>query len=499
MKQKYSHRTGRFLTLRSYAAASIVALGALSLTTGTSLLQADSSPPKTAATAVVLAATSSFQDDRPTSKVQSCTTSGCHSSVINKKEMHDPVAQLQCLKCHDYVDPELHLFKLTKPKNSLCTDCHEQSTTDRVIHDPVAKGDCLSCHDPHGSDTKMILRKNTTKGLCLDCHKEDYSKYDFVHGPVAAGACVICHDPHSSSFPKLLTEKTTSLCTSCHDEATPTGPGRRRQHKPIEDGCIVCHDPHASNARFQLSESVPNLCFSCHDGFKEQLDTAAVVHSPVMDEGGCTKCHNPHFSALPKLQREAQPDLCLKCHGKPLKALDGKPLTDMAKLLKDNPNHHGPIREGACTLCHQPHASKEQRLLVKAYPPEFYAPFKIENYALCFTCHLPDLVKDESGTGLTRFRDGDKNLHWVHVNREKGRTCRACHEVHASKRPAHIREAVPFGSKGWMLEINFTKSEYGGTCSSGCHKTRSYSRSTFPENNPVEPPAEPESEPGTGQ
>jgi predicted CXXCH cytochrome family protein len=82
-----------------------------------------------------------------------------------------------------------------------------------------------------------------------------------------------------------------------------------------------------------------------------------------------------------------------------------------------------------------------------------------------------------SAKGLTNFRNGDKNLHFVHVNQAKGRTCRACHEVHASKRPFHIREAVPFGDSGWELEINYQRSQDGGSCSPGCHKTRAYSRS----------------------
>ena len=83
-------------------------------------------------------------------------------------------------------------------------------------------------------------------------------------------------------------------------------------------------------------------------------------------------------------------------------------------------------------------------------------------------------ITDKSGVGLTRFRDGEVNLHRLHVNREKGRTCRACHEVHASKNPFHIRDAVPFGGRGWQLEIRFKKAETGGSCAPGCHVERAY-------------------------
>jgi predicted CXXCH cytochrome family protein len=248
-------------------------------------------------------------------------------------------------------------------------------------------------------------------------------------------------------------------------------------HKPMDDGCTSCHDPHASDARYQLEQEVPGLCFQCHEGVKHGVEEAQVVHGPARDVGGCTGCHTPHFSALPRLQRAAQPDLCLDCHDREIQGSHGRSITNMAALLEDNHNHHGPIREGSCTACHQPHASQHFGLLFQDYPPEFYAPFEQKRYALCFSCHQADLVEDESGTGLTGFRDGDRNLHFVHVNREKGRTCRACHEVHASQRPFHMRESVPFGTTGWMLQINFEQSADGGTCTPGCHKTQRYRRS----------------------
>jgi predicted CXXCH cytochrome family protein len=148
----------------------------------------------------------------------------------------------------------------------------------------------------------------------------------------------------------------------------------------------------------------------------------------------------------------------------------------MAALLAENPDHHGPIRDGNCTACHESHAGDKFRLLKESYPAEFYAPFDLDTFKLCFRCHISDLVLSKSGSGLTQFRDGDRNLHFLHVNRAKGRTCRSCHEVHASKRPAHIREAVPFGTGEWMLPINFQKTPDGGSCMPGCHEARTYTR-----------------------
>ena len=76
---------------------------------------------------------------------------------------------------------------------------------------------------------------------------------------------------------------------------------------------------------------------------------------------------------------------------------------------------------------------------------------------------------------LTGFRNGNLNLHFLHVNREKGRSCRTCHEVHAGNQAKHIRNDVPFG-KAWMLPIDFTENRNGGTCVAGCHKPKDYNR-----------------------
>ena len=162
---------------------------------------------------------------------------------------------------------------------------------------------------------------------------------------------------------------------------------------------------------------------------------------------------------------------CLKCAtGRP-----GGATQLMKRLLAENKDHHGPIRDKDCAGCHTPHGGEHFRLLKDDYPKEFYAPFQAENFSLCFQCHDPALPRDEKTTTLTDFRDGDRNLHFVHVNKTpKGRTCRACHETHASELPNHIRKSVPFGK--WPLPVNFIKNENGGSCAPGCHALYTYDR-----------------------
>jgi predicted CXXCH cytochrome family protein len=147
---------------------------------------------------------------------------------------------------------------------------------------------------------------------------------------------------------------------------------------------------------------------------------------------------------------------------------------------------HGPIRDGNCFGCHAPHGSNNSRLLAKPYPEAFYQPFAEEKYDLCFSCHDKQLVETEKTANLTGFRNGQRNLHFVHVNRAKGRNCRSCHETHVSTNELHLRDSVPFGN--WQMPIRFAKVDTGGSCSPGCHKSYTYDR-----NNPVNYSAPPTS------
>jgi len=107
----------------------------------------------------------------------------------------------------------------------------------------------------------------------------------------------------------------------------------------------------------------------------------------------------------------------------------------------------------------------------------FYTKFDLKKYDLCFTCHEANIVLTSKTTTLTNFRNGEVNLHFVHVNRDdKGRSCKTCHDVHASNLPNHMALSVPFEGSGWAMPIEYEKSATGGSCAPGCHKPRTYDR-----------------------
>jgi len=308
-----------------------------------------------------------------------------------------------------------------------------------------------------------------------ECHNS-YRKQRYVHKPVALDVCKFCHklvDPEEHSFKLFRTGK--ELCGSCHEEQTEDlsiipSVGQLRPealvgkgtylHKALEEGpCIECHNPHSSEYKFLVSTAkVAELCLECH----EINENAKTPHEPVA-EGECNLCHSSHSSNYGYLLIDNQRPLCFSCH------------EDTEAELTRFEYVHKPVVDRECRDCHEPHGSDYYRLLVKRYPPEFYVPFDISNYDLCFSCHREDLVLIEETDDLTDFRNGETNLHYLHVNMpERGRTCRACHATHASDEPKHLREKVPYG--GWGIPIEFEKTETGGGCSPGCHDARAYDR-----------------------
>jgi predicted CXXCH cytochrome family protein len=135
---------------------------------------------------------------------------------------------------------------------------------------------------------------------------------------------------------------------------------------------------------------------------------------------------------------------------------------------------HGPIADGKCTPCHEPHGGPNAKLLVREFPVTPYVPYTDQEYALCFGCHKRDLVQYADTSFATGFRDGERNLHFVHVNQPKGRNCVLCHDVHGGTSPKLIAASVPFGK--WSLPIKFVKTDTGGSCAPGCHKPQVYDR-----------------------
>jgi predicted CXXCH cytochrome family protein len=301
------------------------------------------------------------------------------------------------------------------------------------------------------------------------------------HSPFDTGDCSLCHVHKSAKDPGPVTLKGNQSCLTCHEDFQDLLDNRRFKHSVAGENCTTCHNPHNASQRKLLNAQPNTLCLACHEETEKQM-ADKFKHAAVTEGNGCMNCHNPHASNVQHLLTRLPFDLCLQCHNKDgMTDPQGLKLTNMKKLLDANPQHHGPVAQKDCSACHKPHGSDIFRLLTEAYPSTFYAPYETKTYTLCFNCHDEQLVTQEKTSTATRFRDGDRNLHFLHVNKpDRGRTCRACHEVHAAQKVYQIRESVPYGAKNYLLKVSYAKRPDGGDCTQTCHTARGYTNNAAP-------------------
>ncbi len=416
---------------------------------------------------------SHFKSFAQTKSVElNCTE--CHVAIINQPFIHVAAAD-DCANCHlgngnEHPKDNVIGFSLTTEMPQLCFSCHENFNKSN-IHAPAGEGECLICHSPHASANKSLLLNNQPH-LCSQCHNIGLENKKYKHYPVFDGNCQTCHDPHQSDFVHFLKKEKLSLCINCHDNIK-TETGYTNIHPPFTDDCANCHNTHGSDNKALLSQSIPDLCYSCHTKLQTSIKNSKIIHKAISESKGCSNCHSPHASNQSKILILGEKELCLNCHNKNIQT-EKETLQDISKMLKKGNFVHGVIERDGCVVCHDPHNSDFPRLLVKNYPIGQYTNGESENFALCFSCHDSGLMDNKEDSEATNFRNGNQNLHFVHLKGEKGRNCNMCHNVHGSVFDYLISNKIKFGN--WEMPLNFIKNDNGGTCNTGCHEDKKYFR-----------------------
>jgi predicted CXXCH cytochrome family protein len=402
-------------------------------------------------------------------KPQLCFT--CHDNIQTEIEAKYPHAAAvdDCSNCHNSHKSKNRNL-LTEKIPDLCFSCHEPFDQ-KHSHSPVQEGECLSCHAVHGSDNRKLLTEKVPADLCLMCHDLGMENQIVKHVPVEEGECLECHNPHDSENRGLLKQKKTSLCMSCHSDLE-ENLIMINSHPPFEDDCGNCHDPHKSNEPKLLIEKSNDLCFMCHDDIQEKINHQSIVHAVTKENGACIKCHSPHASNETAMLKKKEKDLCLNCHNKEYSSEFGI-IKNIKEQIEKSKHVHPPVKEG-CSSCHDPHAGEFPFLLTDYTAPMMYAPANTRNFQLCFNCHDKELMTYKSGNLATNFRNGNQNLHYVHLKGEKARNCNICHAAHAADGEHLIREKTWFGQ--WEMPIGYEPNLKGGSCLTGCHEKREYFR-----------------------
>lgn len=295
---------------------------------------------------------------------------------------------------------------------------------------------------------------------------------EWSHAPYNTRRCGLCHQTNSRKTPGAMKGPVNEICLHCHTYMQ-IGP---HSHEPVQKDCGYCHNAHNSDNPMFLHKPIQVLCITCHQDTGRKM-RYNVSHGALLDDASCENCHRSHWSTYKKLINLSQAELCTRCHGgegKIVRDNQRRVLDNIANRLKKSVQHK-PFAEGDCAACHDFHGSPYPRLLKYPFPSDFYTPYNPRKYALCFSCHQQKRITEAQTTSDTGFRDGDLNLHYVHtVKPAEGRSCRACHDSHATNDPFLIRSSVPFGTTKWQLNITFTATKTGGRCSKTCHDETTY-------------------------
>jgi predicted CXXCH cytochrome family protein len=170
------------------------------------------------------------------------------------------------------------------------------------------------------------------------------------------------------------------------------------------------------------SATVDEACLKCH----AELTQKKVVHAAL--ERGCASCHagvtaTDSHTTQPKRQANAKPkaivaaEHCMDCHER--KNFEGKFV-------------HGPVTDGTCGACHDPHSSDNVGLLTMA-------PAK-----LCLDCHTaiskaPHVVAGFTSKGHPLGDRKDGTFADDMLRPGKPFYCAGCHEPHAGPYPNLLR------------------------------------------------------------
>ncbi|MHB0968500.1 MAG: cytochrome c3 family protein [Thermoanaerobaculia bacterium] len=220
-----------------------------------------------------------------------------------------------------------------------------------------------------------------------------------------------------------LVDPATTKCITCHADRL-AGPV---VHPPANDDCMTCHEfsKDGKKTRVALASPQSELCTMCHG---DLADAAAgkltASHFPVTD--ACTNCHNPHSSKQQKLLIGAVPPLCLTCH-------DGASI---------DPKHGRTVSRSDCRGCHLPHGSANAKLLKAAAQ---HPPFADKN---CQTCHKRGGVgRADKGSARVCYachagKEDKFAKGVVHTIVRQGR-CEGCHDPHLSDKPKFLLRSQP--------------------------------------------------------
>ena len=321
-------------------------------------------------------------------------------------------------------------FKLTDAEPALCTGCHDALGAKAQVHAPVRDGSCTTCHAPHASNSAHLLLK-PQKELCADCHSEP-------------GAAAVPARPGRGRrlhrLPCAARVRQPAAPRPQWRRALRRLPCRRRRPRRGEEGRSTRRSTTAAPPVTGARRRAPEAPRRGGAGALLPVPRRRRREGPE-GAGRARRARRREGLRLLPLAARGRPEGASPAEreGRPVSAATRSVVTPAMTVL------HGPIRDGSCTACHEPHGGEQAERSSSRRsrrPPTCRTPTRPTRSASPATtgtcCKYPDT------SFATGFRDGERNLHFLHVNNaQKGRSCVLCHELHGGTNDALIADSVP--------------------------------------------------------
>ncbi|HET7536591.1 MAG TPA: cytochrome c3 family protein, partial [Candidatus Didemnitutus sp.] len=163
---------------------------------------------------------------------------------------------------------------------------------------------------------------------CADCHEDQTQHfYNATHANLALKdpkvgdiSCEACHGAGSIHVKAgggkgtiINPGKSPETCFQCHVDKR--GEFALPNAHPVLSGqvtCNDCHDPHRGRVVSRTGASLETPNETCTKCHTAQKGPFLFKHNAM--EEGCTICHSPHGSVNQKMLVARDANLCLRCH-----------------------------------------------------------------------------------------------------------------------------------------------------------------------------------------
>lgn len=167
------------------------------------------------------------------------------------------------------------------------------------------------------SDRELYFLSELFEGV----NEEDAENYKlrFFHKDEKEKKCTSCHNMKSNipTNNEALEDVSKTTCYACHSGMINT----KNTHAPAANWlCLDCHDGKFGEynmqdkgaSKYLVADPVAKTCGNCHDTV-DGWQNSKFGHGPVND-GRCERCHNPHGSDNEFFLRKNIWDICTTCH-----------------------------------------------------------------------------------------------------------------------------------------------------------------------------------------